>query len=81
MSVKIGDVVEYVSTSGKTKVGLVVATEDTLSEGTSLSGSLSSGAVNLTVFSATGKGSARLAVQPESEVEEGTEGGFYRPLD
>lgn len=84
-AVKIGQTVEYVSTRGLSKVGLVVATADSLREGTSFSESypLSADQVNLIVFSATGSHGPRLQVPSEASVKDNqdfAEGGFYRVL-
>lgn len=87
MSVNIGQTVEYVSTKGLSKVALVVATPDTLKEGTSLATAHPLDAeqeqVNLAVFSASGKSSARLQVPSEAAVAENenfANGGFYRVI-
>lgn len=89
-TVKIGTTVEYVSTEGATKVGLVVATADTLKEGTSLSEAypLSDEQVNLVVFSASGSHYPRYQVPSLAFVEQAkaqgntdyAEGGYWKPI-
>lgn len=83
--VKIGQTVEYISTRGLSKVALVVATPETLREGTRLSEAFpldaEQGQVNLVVFRADGGSGPRLQVPYEEAVKDNadfSEGGFYR---
>lgn len=84
--VRIGSLVTYVSTSNIEKVGLVVATADSVDQSTEAGKrfGLSGNQVNLVVFNMIGGHSPRLAVPFEDDVKDHPDfsgGGFYRLMD
>lgn len=87
MSVNIGQIVKYVSTTGKTKIGMVTATPDTITEGTGLAENYPLNAeqeqVHLLVISPSGSHGPRYQVPSKTavaEIPDFTEGGYYEVI-
>lgn len=68
-SVKLGQAVEYVSTTGKTKMALVTGTPETIVEGTRVP-TLTEGQVHLAVYSIATGWSSRLNVPSAESVSD-----------
>jgi hypothetical protein len=85
-NIALGSHVKYVSSKGHVKLALVLATSDTLTEGTSFAEQfpLNADQVNLIAYSPSGTQRRHLQVPSQASVQGNPDfagGGFFLPLD